>query len=51
MSGTLSLPFSVLFHDTCMVHGTMWAYAHYVIKHNMPRWEFKHWCKATGVMM
>ena len=42
MRGSISIPFSSLFADTCDMHGVAWAQAYY-LKRGMPAWEFAVW--------
>jgi len=43
MHGTIKIPFSELFADSVRMHGTIWAWRHYVKKGGMAEWEYKFW--------
>lgn len=47
MHGSIAIPFSTLFADTCNMHGVRWARAYY-LKHGMPEWEFGVWLVSYG---
>lgn len=47
MHGTIAIPFSELFADTCAMHGWLWSYFYYTGR-GMSAWEFEFWQKATN---
>lgn len=40
MNGSVEYPMSARIKDTVAVHGFMWAYRYYVVKHGFKAWEF-----------
>lgn len=48
MSGKGNIRFGELFASTLQRHGVVFAEAHYVRRHRMPRWEFAVWLAIVG---